>query len=61
MRVVCKDRKTVDLVDTLKRDKHLINLTTGVTPRNSVYSALDQYLSEWSRYLVSGSLSPKNK
>ena len=61
MRVVSKDRKSADIVGTLRKDVLLLNLTTGATPCDCVYATVDRYLSEWSRFLVSDILSPKKK
>lgn len=61
MRIVCKDRRHPDIVCNIKKDTILMNLTTGATPSEAVYSAVDKYLSEWSRFLVSDILSPKKK
>ncbi|NMC64036.1 MAG: hypothetical protein GYA55_12810 [SAR324 cluster bacterium] len=61
MRIVCKDRRYTDLVGHLKKDTTLLNLTIGAAPSERVYSVLDKYLSEWSRFLISDALSPKKK
>lgn len=61
MRVVCKDRKTTDVVGTLKKESTFLSLTAGITPSDAVYATVDKYLSEWSRLLVSDILSPKKK
>ena len=60
MRFVCKDRKA-DSFGTIRRETLLLNLTSRIAPSSEVFVALDEYLSEWSRYLLSESSSPKNK
>ena len=61
MRIICKDRKRGDPVGALKRDTILLNLATGAVPSHAVYAAVDEYLSQWSRYLIFDSPSPKRK